>query len=120
MKRLVIQSAVDLNSWMEEQDLQFTQNPADAIFLTKDGKLISGKSVYNEESIRDVDHSVLQYLVDLSRYDKNFWRDAIKLSGFVMLIPENKQVMFIPDQLLTAAQQLVLNQKFSDYETVEM
>ena len=120
MKRLVIQSAVDLNSWMEEQDLQFTHNPSDAIFLTKDGKLISGKSIYNQEGIRDVDHRILEYLVDLSRYGENFWRDAIKLSEFVVLVPENKQVMLIPDQTLTAAQQLVLNQKFADYEIVEM
>lgn len=120
MKRLVIQSAVDVDSWMEEQDLQFTQDPSDAIFLTKDGKLISGKSIYNQEGIRDVDHQVLQYLVDISRYNKNFWEDAIKLSGFVMLVPENKQVMLIPNQTLTAAQQQVLDQKFDDYEIVEM
>lgn len=120
MKRLVIQSVVDLNSWMEEQDLQFTHDPADAIFLTKDGKLISGKSRYNQERIRDVDHRVLEYLVDISRYSRNFWKDAIDVSGFVMLVPENKQIMLALDQVLTDKQKSVLNQKFADYEIIEM
>lgn len=120
MKRLLIKSTVDLNSWMEEQDLQFTHNPADAIFLTKDGKLISGKSQYNQESIRDVDHRVLEYLVDISRYSKNFWKDAIDVSGFVMIVPENKQIMLALDQVLTDKQNYILNEKFSDYEIIEM
>ena len=37
-----------------------------------------------------------------------------------MLVPENKQIMLAPDQVLTDKQKSVLNQKFADYEIIEM
>lgn len=119
MKRY-IKSNSNLTKWMEDEGLQFTSNAAEAIFITPEGKLISGFSKWADtqyDNSRDIDHRVLESLVNKSRYDANFWSDALNSTQFIMLVPENKQIMYLEDYQPTAAQQKVID-RLSNYEVM--
>lgn len=84
-------SEKQLMSWMEEEYLQFTNNPCDAIYLIPDGRCISAYDIYQDRNLmpeRVLDHRCIEGLVDGDRYDDGFWGNALKETGFILVIPD--------------------------------
>ena len=102
-------SETSLANWMEDEGLQFTTNVNSAIYLLPDGRMISGVSIWNPTKNRDIDHRTVESLINKSRYDKDFWKDVFKDTHFVMVIPENKQIMISNDVALSNNQLTAIN-----------
>ena len=92
----------------EEAGIELTSDPFEAIYLLRNGKLISG-GFY--DGIRSEDHRCVECLFDdINRYSPNFWEECMKRTGMVILIPETEQAMMLKSQVLTTPQQKVLKQ----------
>lgn len=92
----------------DEAGIELTTDPFEAIYLLRNGKLISG-GFYN--GIRSEDHICAQYLFnDIDRYTPDFWEKMMKRTGMVVLIPETEQAVMLKSQVLTTPQQKVLKQ----------
>lgn len=116
MKRYIKSTTIQLSDTdivdkFTDYGLETTSNPYDAIWLLRDGTLISG--VY--DSIRSEDHRCAECLIDdYDRYDPNFWEVLFDRTGMIALIPETHTAWLSPNQDITSKQQTILNKL--DYE----
>ena len=91
----------------EDAGLETTNNPREAIYLLRDGTLISG--FY--EGIRSEDHRCAECLFnDTNRYDPYFWDKLFETTGMAILHPETEKALIGKGQQLTEAQQEVLDE----------
>lgn len=98
----------DIVEKFTDSGIELTTNPFEAIYLLRNGKLISG-GFY--DGVRGEDHRCVQCLFDdINRYSPNFWEECMKRTGMVILIPENRQAMMLKSQILTVPQQKILKQ----------
>ena len=91
----------------EENGLQTTRNPHHAIYLLRDGTMISG--FY--EGVRSEDHRCAECLLDdTDRYDPQFWDKLFEATGMILLHPETEKAMIGKGQTPTDAQNRVLDE----------
>ena len=89
------------------EGLELTRNPHEAIFLLRDGSMISG--FY--EGVRSEDHRCAECLFDdTDRYDPHFWDKLFESTGMVVLHPETEKALIGRGQRLTEEQQAILDE----------
>lgn len=77
---------------LEESDIFTTDDPAEAIYVLRDGTLISGDFEYGS---RGEDHSCIERVFDdINRYTKNFWEEMFERTEVVMLVPESCEAYY--------------------------
>lgn len=86
----------------------FTNNPERAIYIMRDGSLISGKYDYGS---RTEDHRIVECLFnDINRYSSHFWEIVTFVTGMTMIVPETKTIMLVKGQDVTDGQFRILNE----------
>lgn len=91
---------------LEENDIFTTDDPAEAIYVLRDGTLISGDFEYGS---RGEDHSCIERVfADINRYTKSFWEEMFKRTEVVMLVPECNEAYYY--EPITAAQRNVVEE----------
>ena len=96
-----------------EDGLVTTHKPEEAIFLLRDGTLISG--FY--EGVRSEDHRCAECLLDdTDRYDSKFWNKLLEATGMIILHPETDKALMLYGQRLTADQENILDKISYDIE----
>lgn len=109
-----------IEQFVKDEELSFTDNLTDAIYLLRNGELIDGTDEYGE---RTEDHKTVQTLISEGKdmYTSSngfsiFWDALHKKTGMVRLVPESSTALISKSQTLTPEQEEVLSE--SDY-TVE-
>lgn len=91
----------------DDAGIEVTDDLSQAIYLLRDGTLISGGFC---DSIRGEDHRCVECLFDdIDRYSPNFWEDVFRRTGMIMLVPETRQALMSKSQVMTAKQREVLD-----------
>ena len=93
----------EMNEFVRENGIrvlpQRSEEADDAIYITPDGTFLSGRSedaVRVGFSERDIDHRCTVFLMDTDPYTSNtFWADMFKKTGFVMVVPEQRQYIVV-------------------------
>lgn len=76
------------------QEVGTTSSPEKAIFVLRDGTLISGNF---RNGIRSEDHVCIERCFhEIDRYTDNFWEFVFEATNVVLLVPENAQAVY-PD-----------------------
>lgn len=104
----------EIHERLQDGEIELTDNPWEAIYIMRDGSLISGNFSYGS---RGDDHRIIEYIFDdINRYSKGFWDQMFKRTGMIMLIPETMQAL-VPDFIVpTTQQRSILNEL--EYEIV--
>lgn len=100
------------------EDIQFTTNILEAIYILPDGTMIDG-CFYDGD--RTEDHRLLELISQYDRYDGNlFWLDILETKNILMIIPETKTILY-KNKKLTKETVILLNQlvHLHDYEIME-
>ena len=111
--KLYIHATTDLSdseilNRFDESGMELTDDPFEAIYLLRNGALISGGFC---DGVRGEDHRCVECLFDdIDRYTPDFWTTMMQRTGMVILIPENNQAIMLKSQVLTAPQQKILKQ----------
>lgn len=86
-----------------DEGFSFTNNPMNAIFVLRNGKLVDGDI---HERVRGEDHRMIECLFDdIDRYTPNFWSFVHERTGVVQLVPETEIALKMEGQSLTERQQ---------------
>ena len=85
----------------------FTDNPNEAIYVLRDGTLVSGGY---EDGIRGEDHAIAEGLIEIDRYDNSFWSKLHFETDFVRLTPETKIALIMENQKLNPFQENVIKE----------
>lgn len=104
---------------LENEGFEMTNDPNDAIYVLRDGRMISGQIYYG---VRGEDHRMIENLFnDIDRYDEKFWETAFERTGVLMLIPETRMALGLPSTKtgLTQKQINVLNRTRYKYEQIK-
>lgn len=104
----------------EDEGLQWTNNPRDAVYLLPDGRMISAHSIWQPKSdkSRDVEHRIIFNTEETQKYrdvagGNIRWKDVLSETGWIQLIPETKAIIQISDA--TEQQKEVLDE-IKDYD----
>lgn len=90
-----------------DEGFSFTDNPRDAIYVLRNGKLIDGDI---HERVRGEDYRMIECLFDdIDRHTPNFWSLVHEQTGVVQLVPETKTALKMEGQVLTEPQQKVID-----------
>ena len=102
----------------------FTKNLEKAIYIMRDGSLISGKYDHGN---RTEDHRIIECLFgDINRYSTHFWEIATFATDMIMIVPETKTIMWVKGQDITVDQLHVLNEleelgyEYEDYADISV
>lgn len=69
-------------------EVEFTDNPFDAIYILEDGTMVSGKYV---DGFRTEDHRVMELVSVFDRYSgEDFWLDLLEVKGMLLVEPETE------------------------------
>lgn len=101
-------------SKLENEGVEFTHDPFQAIYIFPMGDMVSGCFNYG---MRSEDHRIIENLYDdgTDRYQPGFWEKVFEDTEAVMVIPENSQVTY-PDWLIpTAHQQALISELGYEY-----
>ena len=92
-----------------DADLTLTQDPADAIFLMRDGTGISGEM---EMGVRGLDHNSITSLVEpeIKSGEPNYWAKIHAATDMVRLVPETNTALIMEGQTLTLAQRSTIEE----------
>ncbi|WP_288528772.1 hypothetical protein [uncultured Secundilactobacillus sp.] len=92
-----------------EGELTLTQDPAEAIFLLRDGTGISGEM---EMGVRGLDHNSVTSLVEpeIKSGDPNYWVKVHAATDLVRLVPETNTALILEGQALTLAQRRAIEE----------
>lgn len=105
MEALRMVSDEQIRTRMETAGYGETHDPLKAIFLMRDGGLVSG---YDPMQLGDriVDHRCIEncFADGFNRYADRFWEEALARTGMVMLVPETKEVVWPDTVTPTSAQ----------------
>lgn len=84
------------------EDYMAGDNIEEAVYILADGSLWDGGFDYG---MRCVEHREAETFSELDRYDgQAFWDDVAVRLSLVMIIPETKEVLIHPEQIVTEAQ----------------
>ncbi|WEV41283.1 hypothetical protein [Lactobacillus sp. ESL0681] len=111
-----------IKSFLHDEDLATTKDPEEAIYILRDGTLVSGEFAYGG---RSEDHRCMQGLISESknmyRNDegrRKFWAALQGKTEMVMLVPESSEALKAKGQSPTNKQRQIINQlgySLSDY-----
>lgn len=92
-----------------DEDIQFTNNLLEAIYILPDGSMIDG-CFY--DGVRSEDHRLLELISDYDRYDGDlFWLDILGTKNILMVVPETKTILYknknLTKQVVTLMNKLV-------------
>ncbi|MEG0732249.1 MAG: hypothetical protein RR470_07635 [Vagococcus sp.] len=108
-------------SEMEEDGFEKTEELDKAIYIFKDGTLLSGFSEGGGNK-RDIEHGTLEgYINDpkVDRYHPDFW--SIILQEVVQIVPEAKTILFLESHEYSEAQQEKMNEyEINGYELISL
>lgn len=80
-----------------DEDIQFTTNIKEAIYILPDGTMIDGCFI---DDLRTEDHRLLELISIYNRYDGDkFWLDILDNKNILMIVPETKQVFYVNKKL---------------------
>lgn len=101
---------------LEEDGYSLTDNPYEAVFIFKNGKMLDGEfdSVHQ---VRGVDHRVIEMCIkDTDRYDRHFWSKVHSQLGVVLLVPESRQILVMEGQEFSEMQKSII-ESLKSYST---
>jgi hypothetical protein len=93
--------------FLEEAFLEFTIKPKEAIFLLRDGTLISGFNT--EGNYRYEDHNCVDAIFYEVIKPEKFWSTIHKNTSVVVMVPETKKALIMENQKLSKQQMLAIN-----------
>lgn len=108
-----IEDSVEVDLTPLENDVEYTDNIHEAIWITPDNDLISGEY---DMGTRGIDHNNLLDTLDLDRGDSKSW-DKIHELGFIRLIPESETAMIYTNQPMTQEQKDIVEEIDFKYES---
>lgn len=91
---------------LEFNGYSLTDNPYEAIYVMRNGNLISGDF---DMGIRGTDHRMVECLVNTNRYKDDLWDVVHNNLGLVRLVPETKIALINEKQELTQVQKSFIN-----------
>lgn len=97
----------DIEQWIHDTGLQFTDLVEESIYILRDGRLISGGFDYG---VRGEEHRCIDSLVELSGYDSSKWKIFHTVTDMVMVVPETKELLLMNGQVLTPSQTIICNE----------
>ena len=105
-----------MNKWVKEAEHFEEHNPFHAIYVLRNGKMLSGEFVDN---VRCIDHRSIGYIIDSNPYIcDDFWLQVFQL-GVIMLIPETRQIAYPSFIKPTAKQRKIISYlRANNYETL--
>lgn len=107
-----------LHKWIEDNDLEITKDITEALYIMRDGTMISGTDA--ETGIRGLDHMCAQDIISEGETKnlygsgngvENFWKALHAKTGLIRYVPETKVALIGEHQNLTDSQNKVLNQE---------
>jgi hypothetical protein len=111
---VLIMNTETINTILEENGYQLTNNPKEAIYIFPNGEMIDGGF---DCGSRGEDHRMIECFMDSDRYDDNFWNDVHDQLKVVRLVPETMYALIAVDQELTKEQLNII--KEAGYEIEE-
>lgn len=100
----------EIKNFMEEWGYEQTDDPHDAIFVMRDGSMVSGEyDPYTGD--RGLDHNIMADVLDdqgIPNSDPEIWAHIHQETGMVRLNPELHSALVMKDQELTDQQQSVI------------
>lgn len=101
-------SDTEIRRRFEDAGYEFTDDPEEAIYVLRNGDLVSGG--YNN-GVRGEDNRCVECLFeDIDRYDSDFWPLVFARTGMVMLVPETKDALCGLHQTLSRKQREIINE----------
>lgn len=105
--RAVTLTDSEIMSRFRDIGLDTARDPRHAIYLLRDGSMISGFM----EGVRSEDHRCAECLLDdTDRYDPKFWHKLLEATGMILLHPETDTAMMLYGQHITPEQEAVLDE----------
>lgn len=105
-----------IKAWIEDEDLEFTDEPTESLFILRDGSMVSGGY---DSGIRGEDHNSLTTILEdqgISFQDPEIWAKIHDATGVVRVVPESDKVLVMEGQELTAAQAAIIDDLQFDVE----
>lgn len=84
----------------------FTENPLEAIFMLRDGQLVSGGY---DCGIRGEDHCIAEGLSNSNRNESDFWSRLHYETDFIRLVPETRIALIMEGQILNSLQDSLIH-----------
>ena len=98
---------------MEENGVPTTENPNEAIYILRDGRMLSGNFTGGS---RTEDHRCIESCFDtIDRYTENFFSIVHTKLGVVQVSPESNYLLIMQNQKLTEEQKMRLEFDYNDY-----
>ncbi|WP_317395512.1 hypothetical protein [Faecalicoccus pleomorphus] len=103
---------------LEEEGIERTENSEEAIYILRNGQMISG--MYYDGSTRTEDHLCIELCFDtIDRYTDGFWGIVHEQLGVVRVVPETQKLLIMENQELTPEQEEQMKQNFDSYSIEE-
>lgn len=96
----------EIKERLEEEGFSLTEDIHEAIYILPNGEMISGDF---DSGVRGTDHRMIESLLDVDRYDDDFWSKVHAQTGVVMYVPETQYALIAENQPLTGQQKELLN-----------
>lgn len=103
-----------VKAYVLDNDSQLTDNINEALYILRDGSMISGMYEYG---IRGDDHRMIEGLISegetMHQNDQatvDFWKALHQKTGLVRVVPETKQALIAKGQKLTANQKEAIDE----------
>lgn len=103
-----------IKAYVLDNDSQLTDNINEALYILRDGSMISGMYEYG---IRGDDHRMIEELISegeaMYQSDQatvNFWKALHRKTSLIRVVPETKQALIAKGQKLTASQKEAIDE----------
>ena len=103
-----------IKAYVLDNDSQLTDNINEALYILRDGSMISGMYEYG---IRGDDHRRIEGLISegeaMYQSDQatvNFWKALHRKTSLIRVVPETKQALIAKGQKLTASQKEAIDE----------
>lgn len=110
----------ELQQFVEETGISFTEYAEEAMFLWPDGKMTSSN---DEFGVRAADHNILRSYFEYLDRDEIFSmprKDMLEVAaatvGIVIMVPESQKALIAKNQTMTKDQEAILVESFMDVD----